>query len=131
MNFPINFKKDTWLHNSGCDFCGTIMAIGEFVSFHFGEQQDYAKSDTVDLSDVEIGMGFDWQSSVPNVGTGFQVVEGTVHCQCVFNFCSTKCLRKFMNSMVDELERLMEKVQAQQSGPLSHPSPSSPVVGGR
>lgn len=116
MKFPINFKKDTWLHNSGCDFCGTPMPTGEFVSFHFGGQQDYAKDGTLDLSNVEIGMGLDWQGSDPKIGTGLQVVKGTVHCQCVFNFCSTACLRKFMNRMVDELERLMEKNQSQQSG---------------
>ena len=113
MRFPINFKKDTWLNNSGCDLCGKPMTTGEFVSFHVGEQQDYARDDTFDLSDVEIGMGFDWQSSDQNVGTGFQAIEQTAHCQCVFNFCSTECLRKFMNSMVDELETLMKKEQSQ------------------
>ena len=107
------------------------MPTGEFVSFHFGEQQDYAKDDTVDLSEVEIGLGFDWQSSNPKVGTGFQVVEGTVHCQCVFNFCSTECLRKFMNSMVDNLEGLMKREQAQPGAHRPPNSPSAPEAGGR
>lgn len=52
MNYPIDFKKDTWLHNSGCDFCGTPMPAGEFVSFSFGGMQDHTRADTLDLSAV-------------------------------------------------------------------------------
>ena len=120
------------------------MPTGEFVSFSFGEQQDYAKDDTLDLSNVEIGMGLDWQGSDPNIGTGFQVVKGTAYCQCVFNFCSTACLRRFMNTMVDELESLVERALTPLDKPeekgetISQPgdapnthSPSAQGVGGR
>jgi len=107
------------------------MPTGEFVSFSFGEQQDYARDDTLNLSKVEIGMGLDWQSSSSDIGTGFQVVKETAHCQCVFSFCSTECLRKFMNSMVDELESLIRKEKSQPIAPSNPHSPSTEGGGGR
>jgi len=99
------------------------MLSGEFVSFSIGEDQDYAEDNTVDVSDVEIGMGFNWQSSRPDMGTGFRVIEGTAHCQCVFNFCSTTCLRRFMNSMVDQLEELIQKEKPPESIKTETPIP--------
>jgi hypothetical protein len=72
MNFPINFRKQTYLNNSGCDLCGNPLLNGEFVTFHIGEDQDCADDNTLDVSNIEIAMGLGWQGQHPNMGTGFQ-----------------------------------------------------------
>ena len=115
MKYPIDFKTDTWLKSTSCDQCDGPMPENEFVSLAIGATQDYAKDDVVDLSATEVTFQLDWQGPQEQTGTGFPVVKNTVDGGCCLNFCSSACLRAFLNDCVDNLDRLIEKEKSQPS----------------
>jgi hypothetical protein len=112
MKFPVNFHRNTYLASNSCDYCRGKMPAKEFVTLCVGVTQDYAKDNLVDLSETEVCFDLGWQGPSDEIGTGFQVVSNSSEGQSVFNFCSTACLRAFLNSCVDHLETQMEKSQS-------------------
>lgn len=116
MKFPIDFHKNTYLANNAntCDCCRKKMPQTEFVSLGVGVMQDYAKEHILDLSETEVHFGFSWQGPSDLIGTGFEVVSNSAEGQCSFGFCSTACLREFLNSCVDHLEKQIEKARAKE-----------------
>jgi len=113
MNFPIRFKKQPCQPGDQCDYCQAKPNSPEFVSLALGVMQDYAAASVVDLAHTSVLMGLDWQGSSDKQGCGFQVVDDTVDGQCVLNFCSPDCLRRFLNGCVDHLESLIQNTKQQ------------------
>ena len=62
-----------------------------------------------------MSLGWHEPKEIRPAGTGFQVVADTVEGQCVLNFCSTHCLRAFLNACVDHLEKLIEEAKSEQT----------------
>ena len=110
MRYPIKFKGRQCLPGNKCDYCHAKPTSPEFVSLAVGVTQDYAKSSAVDLSHTFVSMQLDWQGSSENQGIGFGVVDA-VGGGCVLNFCSTDCMRLFLNACVDHLEQLIQKTK--------------------
>jgi hypothetical protein len=82
------------------------------VTFAVGASQDYAENDIVDLSKTEATLSFGWQG--PGLlGDGFEAFADTVGGGVCLNFCSTTCLRRFLNDCVDHLEDLIRKAKAE------------------
>lgn len=121
MNFPINFHKNTYLVNPACDCCRGKMPAKEFVTLSVGATQDLAKDHRIDLTETEVCFGLGWQGPSDEIGTGFQVVSNSSEGQCHFNFCSTACLRDFLNSCVNHLEKQIEKARTKAAKTKANP----------
>jgi hypothetical protein len=77
-----------------------------------GAGQDCEEDDIVDPSETEASLSFGWQG--PGLlGTGFEEFADTVGGGACLNFCSTKCLRSFLNDCVDHLEDLIKEAKSE------------------
>jgi hypothetical protein len=111
--FPITFKGKQALPEDTCNYCHKGSTSREFVSLAVGATQDTAKDKTVDMSHAEATMSFGWQGPADRSGTGFEVFAKTADGGVCLNFCTTRCLRSFLNDCVDHLEYLMKKTESE------------------
>jgi hypothetical protein len=99
--FPLRFSKSQWPPLKGaCGLCGGPIA-NVVVYMNAGATADALKSSIVDQQTFwSCGI----HTSTPDTSTDLRVVELPDHDQFDLSFCSTTCLRRFMNAVVDELE---------------------------
>ena len=109
MDYPISFNHDSTTNTGRCEVCSN--AIGEFdvVFLTVGATQDYGKDDVVDLGKTEVLFDFAWEGTEQHQGCGYNVVADADDGQCTFHFCSTDCLRRFLNGCVDHLEHQIQQ----------------------
>ena len=144
LKFPIvKGKKDHWPLKAVCPICGkgkvlephsmAILSAGAMLVDR--KQKTGRPSDTMDgfMSLMWHGAHDRGKGKYREIGCGVNIMFDVMGGQADLYFCSTKCLRRFFDKCVDELEGRMdeEMKQFQPSVPPNRRSPSAPVVGGR
>ena len=109
-----------------CTVCSKFIGIFDVVFLSVGATQDYASKDIVDLSGTSVLFDLSWEGTATHQGCGYNVVADTEDDgQCTFQFCSTVCLRRFLNSCVDELENKIHAQKNKDIGGGTHIRPLS------
>ncbi|MCB0324718.1 MAG: hypothetical protein KDD69_14145 [Bdellovibrionales bacterium] len=121
---PLLTKDHTvlWGEDGKCFVCGSGL-VGEPHSFATmsGGGLQRCQGDT-QMSSKEIAgfLSFDWHGGHSDMGgTGvdldlsanFELASDTANGQFELIFCTTKCMRQFLNNCVDELEDRIQKEQ--------------------
>ena len=117
MKFPtVKGKKDPIFERRQCRVCRK-RGLGEpnsFATLGGGAMMPISKSTMVPAFDGVAWLEIGWHGAhsdmngkglLPDTGSHVRIVDDVPFGQFELYFCSTKCLRTFLNKAVDELEK--------------------------
>ena len=111
IKFPLKLEHMYWkppLKKERCSLCGCRPPDGVFVVMNGGAL--LGTKDNASMSDKLIGflsILLHDHSNISNM-RGINLVDASPDGQFEFHFCSSKCLRKFLNLLVDQFEKGMK-----------------------
>lgn len=107
MRFPVIKGKGFLLSRPRCPQCGGRSTPGAFAVLDGGAMRvtNAKTGDAVMADDCAGFLDVVWHGGANDVDAMVSLAEDTPKGQFEFYFCSTKCLRAFLNTCVDELEK--------------------------
>lgn len=107
MKFPILKRKAFLSSVPRCPRCGEESQAGAMAILGGGAMRvtDKKTGDAVMADDCGGFLDIVWHGGAFDVDVLVPIADDTPRGQFEFYFCSTKCLRAFLNACVDELEK--------------------------